>query len=405
VRSGRAALAAATALFAVACAHVEAPRGGPEDKTPPALVSTQPDSGAVVAGGTRGAVVFTFDERISERGVEDAVLVSPLTSPVSVGHSGSRLRVSLRQGWQAGHVYHVTLLPGLADLFGNRTTTPVRLVFSTGPAIPDTELGGTAIDRITGKPEVGARIEAILAADSTVYALPSDSAGRFDFAQIPEGDYLVRGYRDLNRNRTLDAFEPNDTARVRVAVGEPATVRLSVVAPDTTPPEVKEARVANGIVEVVFDDYLDPAQSFAAGTVRLFGPGGASVAIARTAVGRLAPRDTARTDTLRTDTLRADTAATRRAAAPRDTTAAALPSQTLAIEPVAPLVPGAEYRVVVEGARNVVAHHGGGEATITVPAAPAAPVAPPAPAAPRDTTAAPPAAAAARVRPDSLRTH
>jgi hypothetical protein len=402
VRAGRAALAAFVLLGAAACAHVEAPRGGPEDKTPPALVSTQPDSGALLTGGTRGAVVFTFDERLSERGIEDAVLVSPLTSPVSVGHSGSRMRVALRQGWQAGRVYHVTLLTGLADLFGNRTTTPIRLVFSTGPAIPDTELGGTAIDRVTGKPEVGARIEAILTTDSTVYALPSDSAGRFDFAQIPEGDYLVRGFRDLNRNRTLDAFEPNDTARARVAIGAPATVRLSIVAPDTTPPEVKEARIANGIVEVIFDDYLDPAQSFAAGTVRLFGPGGAPVAIARTAVGRLAPRDTARADTLRTDTLHADTAAARRAAALRDTTAATLPSQTLAIEPAAPLVPGAEYRVVVEGARNVVGLYGGGEATFT---APAAPVAPPAPAAPRDSTAAPPAAAAARARHYSLRTH
>ncbi len=388
-RGCRASLGAATlvaGLLATACANIEPPSGGPEDRAAPDLVALRPDSLAVLTDRD-AAVVFEFDERISERGVNDAVLVSPRTSPVEVSHGGGNIRVRLRRGWEPGQIYQVTLLPGLQDLFGNRTAEPRTLIFSTGPEIPDTRLAGTVIDRITGRPDAGARVEAIRAADSLVYTLPADSAGRFAFRRIPAGTYQLRALRDLNRNRALDDFEPRDTAAAVVAVGVSPSVRLSLVAPDSTAPVPASARVAGGTVELLFDDYLDPAQRVVPSQVRIVGPGGALVAVTRVAVGRLPRADSAAAPA---DTPRATPADTARPApgtspqpAPRDTALAGvpvdtaialvaeLPSQTLVVETAAPLVAGAEYRVTVSGVRNLVGLVGGGEVTLTPEAAPA----------------------------------
>lgn len=351
------------AVVLTGCAHYEPPPGGPDDETPPELLLSRPDSLAVVAD-LRGPVVLVFTERLSERQLEQSVLVSPRTSPVVVDHSGDQIRVSLRRGWVPGTIYHVTVRSEVQDLFNNALGQPVRLVFSTGPAIPDTRLAGTVLDRITGRPDTEARVEAIRRADSLVYAAPTDSAGRFEFPHIPEGEYQVRAYRDVNVNRALDVYEARDTALVAVTAGELDAVRLAVVSPDTLPPKAAAAQVAGpGRVEVRFDDYLDPEQALAPAAVQIVGPDGALVPVARVAVGEAGARAAA------PDTAAADTAAADAAPPPR------LPAQSIVVELAegATLTAGAEYTVRVRGVRNVVGLPGDSEVELEAPPAPAAP--------------------------------
>lgn len=335
----------ALVVLLAGCAHVEAPPGGPEDRTAPALVSTQPDTLAVVPGFS-GPVTLAFDDRLSERGLEESVLVSPLTSAPVVDHRGSQIRVSLRRGWQPGLIYQITVLPGVQDLWNNRLAQPITLVFSTGPAVPNTRLTGSVVDRVTGRPEIGQRVEAIRQPDSLVYATASDSAGAFVFSRIPAGPYRIRAYRDLNRNRTLDEYEPFDTAISTLAAGaaEVPTVRLAVTAPDTTPPAVASGSVAGTAIQVQFDDFLDPAQPVTPAQLRITGPGGQVVAAASARIGGAG-------------------------GAPADTAAVRLPSQTLSVEPATPLTPQTEYRIRVTGIRNIRGLTGGGETTFRAPAA------------------------------------
>jgi hypothetical protein len=368
--------------LAAACAHVEAPTGGADMRQPLTVTDVAPDTLAVVPG-LRGPVVFSFERRLSERGLDDAVMVSPRTSPVSVSHSGRQLRVSLRGGWEPGRIYQVTVLPALQDLWNNRLEAPVTHVFSTGPAIPETRLQGLATDRITGRPEVNIRVEAIRAADSLVYATRTDSAGLFVLGRIPEGQYQVRAYRDMNRNREMEPFEPRDTAFVQLAADTAAEVRLRVVMPDTTPPQVASAALRQGNLEIRFDDHLEPEQALSPAQVRIIDPAGNLVAVRRLAVGRLDVERPA-ADTLPDAApapqppapAPAAPAPGGRAPAPQER----LPSQTLIVEPAQPLAPETEYRIVVEGVRNVVGLVGGGETTFTTPAAP--PAQPPADAPP-----------------------
>lgn len=340
------------------CAHVEPPPGGPEDQAPPQLVATRPDSLATVAG-FRDAVVLAFDERISEQGIEDAVLVSPRTSPVQVDQGGDEIRVSLREGWETGRIYQITLLPGVQDLFNNRRTEPVQLVFSTGPAIPDTRLGGTAVDRITGEAQPELRVEAIRTADSLVYATRSDSTGRFVFTRIPEGRYRVRAFTDVNRNRILDPFEARDTATANVAASAAPSLELQTLLPDTTPPVLASARRTEDGVELTFDDYLDPAQAITPAQLQVIGPGGAPVPVRRAYVGT-APVAAAPADTIApppADTVRAP-------AAEPTAVPAARPARTLVVELAAPLPTAGETRVRAQGVRNLSGLVGGGETVV-----------------------------------------
>jgi hypothetical protein len=367
-------------LGAGACAHVEAPPGGPEDRTPPAILTTRPEPGSLVPG-FEVPVVIEFAERISERSVDDAVTVSPRTSPAEVEAGRSEIRVSLRDGWEPGAIYHVGVSRNVQDLFNNRLAEPIRLVFSTGPDIPETLLTGTVIDRITGRPETEVRVEAIRT-DSLVYAASIDSVGGFEIAQFPEGEYQVRAFRDLNRNRALDPFEARDTASVEVLIGQDAEVALRVVEPDSTAPVPGSASLAQGVIQVEFDDYLEPDQPIAADQVTIRDSTGAVVPIDTVAIGELLPIIP---DTVAPD-LPADTAPP--PPAPPDPTAPPqpgvagppapgvapgdLPSRTLAIRLAADaeLVPEAEYTVVIEGVENVVGLTGGGETTFTAPEQP-----------------------------------
>jgi len=396
-RSLAAKLAAAAAIAAAgACAHIEAPPGGVADTEPPVLETTRPDTFARMRSYL-GPVVFVYDEGLSARGVDTLVTVSPRTSSVAVGKSGHNVSVELRRGWEPNRVYQVTVHPGLTDLFGNTTRTPSTLVFSTGPEIIPTVATGQVVLRTTLEAARGARVEVIHQPDSTLYETRPDSAGRWTLMYLPEGDYQVRAYNDTNHDQALQPYEARDTTTIRVTRADTAkSRRLALLAPDSTAPKAGTAAGAEDVIEIRFDDFLDPAQPLAPAQVTVTGPNGA-VAVREVRVGAF-PSDSAPADTgaaARRDTGRA-------AAARRDTTPPArprptepVPSQSLFVRTASALAPDAQYTVTVTGVRNLVGLAGGGEVQLrTARAAPPAP--PAAPATPADSVRARGDTAAAR---------
>src|SRR3990172_4563236 len=147
LRVALALLAAGSTGLVAACARQGAPPGGPEDRRPPVIVSTDPEPFAVLTEPFRGPVRFRFDERVSERvsggTLDDAVLVSPRTGQVRVGHGRQDIAVELSGGFKPGMVYRITLLPVLRDLFNNQMRDPFELVFSTGGDLNASAVAGT----------------------------------------------------------------------------------------------------------------------------------------------------------------------------------------------------------------------------------------------------------------------
>ena len=208
----------AVALLVISCASVQAPPGGPPDAAPPVLQAVTPDSGSV-AEGLKDPVTFQFDEVIDERsggGLERLVFLSPVPAQTEVDWRRSSVAVRPRGGWRVGTTYHVTLLPGVTDLRGNKLATGKTVVFTTGGPVPNATIAGTVVDWEAGRLTARALVRAVLLPDSLVYLAAADSVGDFRLGALPPGRYHLAAIADANNNRRQDGREPFDSLTVEL---------------------------------------------------------------------------------------------------------------------------------------------------------------------------------------------
>ncbi len=368
---------ALTVVAIAACAHVMSPSGwtgGKADKTPPQLVSTSPQQLAVLPGWT-GPVVFRFDERLSEQGINDqTAIISPDTgSRVVVKRHGSEIRVQPRDGWKPGRVYHVVLLPTIRDMFSNQRTAPVELVFSTGPPIPTTAVAGLVTDRITGKPMAGALVQAIHVPDSLTYTTASDTAGFFAVRYLPRGRYLVRAFDDRNKDRKPQFNEAHAESSTELAPARDTSVLpdLALLPGDTTPARLMQVQPRDSVtLRLAFDDFIDPAKGAMPATAQLWRLPDSVL------VPSSGPLFLKQLEALRPKPA-PDTSAAARARAAADSvarlgadSARALPVQEMFVSLLQPLTPRTRYRLTVHGITNIADVQGGGGSVTFETAAP-----------------------------------
>lgn len=247
-----------------ACARQGTPPGGPQDRRPPVVVSTEPDTFAVVED-FRGPVRFHFDERISERPgagtFDDAVLVSPRTGDVRVSRGRTSVSVEIDGGFRPGLVYRVTLLPVVRDLFNNQMRDAFELVFSTGETPNESAVAGLVWDRVTGRGVDAVDVLAVAEEDSTVHVAKTDTGGVYAFRYMGPGLYSVVAFQDRNQNREADPMEVQGRRRLRLEGPDTLFLDIPVLGPDTTPARLIAAQALDSVTVLLeFDDYLDPME-------------------------------------------------------------------------------------------------------------------------------------------------
>ena len=262
-------LGAVGAVAVAGCARPEAPPGGPEDRFPPYVVETRPDTFAQVEpGGTE--FHFRFSERISERPsqgrLDDVVIVSPASGNVRVEHGRDGITVQIQRALLPGRVYRVTVLPVIQDMFGNPLRNPFDLVVSTGPEFVPNVIGGIVEHRVTGEAATGVRVDAEFDGGGeggapVVHWNTTGTDGLFSLRYLPAGAARVRAWQDLDRNDTLNASEPRSAYQNARLAAQPDTnlLVLSLVEPDTTPARLAKVTVDDSVtLRFDFDDYLEP---------------------------------------------------------------------------------------------------------------------------------------------------
>ena len=380
-----------------ACARIEPPPGGPPDATPPRLIATRPDSLAVLRA-FRGVAEFQFDEVVSEGGapnrgegtggLEKLVILSPSTRVPEVSWKRNRITVRPQEGWRPNRVYRVELLPGVTDLRNNPSREGTVLTFTTGAPKPTSTLQGQIVDWGTGRPSADALVIATLLPDSLPYRGVADSSGRFSLGPLPNGDYLVTGMLDENRDQRQGAREAYATTRV--PRGKSDAGELWAFVHDTLPPRIQTVTADDSVsATVTFSQKLDPRQRLAPKDVRLrLLPDSVPVAVASilpapvddSLHGR-APRSDS---TAVADSVAADTTPARRKPAPTLPGRPAAPAQErltarpplydrLILRVPRPWKPGSRLVLEIRGVRNVTGVAGDAVGVVAVPEKKAAP--------------------------------
>ncbi|MEL6616706.1 MAG: Ig-like domain-containing protein, partial [Bacteroidota bacterium] len=142
------------------CATPTAPSGGPDDTTPPALVSTSPEAGAVRVAS--GDVVLTFSERLDPAGIR-AVQVTPESeTPPEVEIRGREIRITL-DSLREATTYVVTVSTDLRDARRVPLRQPITFAFATGDVLDQGRIPGRVRTPETGAAASGVAIWAYAA--------------------------------------------------------------------------------------------------------------------------------------------------------------------------------------------------------------------------------------------------
>jgi len=190
------ALAFSGALFFIySCAAVSAPAGGPEDKTPPNLVFTKPESETLQFKG--GRVILSFSEYIDEKSILNAVKVAPrLESPLELIYEDDEIILDFPENLMENQTYVITINRNLKDERKVALSKSIQVAFSTGNIIDQGIIAG----RVYGNKDYAVHLWKVEEgfSDSIFFTEPlyvseADKEGNFEFKYLAPADYILLG--------------------------------------------------------------------------------------------------------------------------------------------------------------------------------------------------------------------
>jgi len=172
------------------CAHQAPPTGGPEDKTPPVVVSNFPSKDSTDIQNLEYLEV-EFNESIRQSSLTNNYWIIPeLTNGFKIKWRGSRkIRFYLNDSLEKNQTYVFTLGTGIKDLRNNNLVSPFIIAFSTGDKLDSCSISGRvfADERIS---------------DTYIYAYPLKSNVDYDSLLYRKARYYTQV--DLQGNYHLN---------------------------------------------------------------------------------------------------------------------------------------------------------------------------------------------------------
>ena len=203
--------------------------GGAADKTPPALVVSEPENESVEVRPE--FIRLTFSDYLDEPSFTQAFSITP--SPGGAPQfrwRGRSVTIRFEDQWRDSTTYVITLDTRLRSWRGVGLLQPIVIAFATGSVIDQGRLRGRAVDALRGSPAEGLRVFAFPAqgaeSEEPAYMTSTGENGQFDLSYVREADYYVIVLQDANRNNRPDPTE-------RFAVPPRSAMRAT---PDTTRP-------------------------------------------------------------------------------------------------------------------------------------------------------------------------
>ncbi len=191
-------------LFAVACATIVSPTGGPKDITPPKMLSSQPRIFSTNFKGNK--IVLNFDEYVVLKTPEKYLLISPpLGKLPDIKVKGHSVVIKLADSLRSNTTYNFYLGDAIVDIAENNPITNFNFAFSTGPDIDSLSLSGNVTDALTRKPAKDALVmlytdftDSIPMKQIPVYVSRTTEKGNFHLNNLAWGKYRAVALLDGN---------------------------------------------------------------------------------------------------------------------------------------------------------------------------------------------------------------
>lgn len=195
----------------ISCAVIVPPSGGPKDSIPPHLVEALPKDSAMHFKSNK--IVLTFDEYIEVKDAQQNLIMSPNPEHIpSVEYKFRELTVKLKDTLAPNTTYTINFGNSIKDVNEGNIAKNFSYVFSTGNYLDSGELQGKVLLAETGK--VDSTLIVVLQSDLNdtaiqkkrpLYYTRIDSAGRFNFSNLPYGKFAVYALENSYNKRYDDS--------------------------------------------------------------------------------------------------------------------------------------------------------------------------------------------------------
>ncbi len=235
---GSACIALSGAAILAACAVMEPPPGGPEDRVPPSIVSTVPrEDSARVARNV--APVFHFSEKVDPASFKNRIFVYPPVEFDRLRVKGERLEIAFRELLPETTIC-ILVRSGIKDYHRVESKQEFMLYFSTADSIARGEISGIVLFK--EKPDSAGVVELFEAAGDTAINMRTAKRSRVAFAG-KDGRFALRALPTDGTRFLLRAFIDAD-GDARYSEGkEFAATRSDTIALDRFRPAREEIRI------------------------------------------------------------------------------------------------------------------------------------------------------------------
>ncbi|HNX66075.1 MAG TPA: Ig-like domain-containing protein [Bacteroidales bacterium] len=201
------------AAVALSCARQSSPTGGPRDKQPPVVLSSQPENGSKFFRSNSFEV--TFDEYIVLDKINEKFMVSPpLKEKPEILLKGKKLIVKWDEDLEENTTYTFYFQDGIKDNNEGNVLNNFQYSFSTGAVLDSLSFTGNVVNAmdLEGEQDVLVMLYSNLSDTAPSKTLPAyitkpDISGGFCINRIKPGDYRVFALNDINGNRKYDGGE------------------------------------------------------------------------------------------------------------------------------------------------------------------------------------------------------
>ncbi len=259
-------------LLLIGCAEVLPPPGGPEDRSGPNIIGSEPAHGEVGVTSLDRVTIY-FSEKVDKPSTGSGIIVSPRQEEEpDVNWQSDRVEIILADSLLPDRTYMFAIGSGVRDYRNNPLDSNAVVAFSTGETIDSGLIAGRVLRGDQPAPGISVALYDIQSGADVLdydslfpaYLTETTRDGGFRLQFLSEGRYRLLGFNDRNRDsRFNSAREPYALPDRPIVVGGVLPLddlTLLLTATDTTTPAIAGADFTpNNLLRLRLATPIDPS--------------------------------------------------------------------------------------------------------------------------------------------------